>query len=128
MVMLSDGSEAWGLSDSGMIHLPLGRLYEYPILQPETTTVFLANDDCNRGIASGVLKINNLGKGRLTFSVVSTGNSALVYQQSSGLAPANITFTMEPGRSGVVRQPGTNIWTGAGTSAGHAIQHHAVFA
>ena len=24
MVMLSDGSEAWGLSDSGMIHLPLG--------------------------------------------------------------------------------------------------------
>ena len=118
MVMLSDGSEAWGLSDSGMIHLPLGRLYEYPILQPETTTVFLANDDCNRGVASGVLKMNNLGKGRLTFSVVSTGNSALVYQQSSGLAPANITFTLEPGRSGVVRQPGTNLWTGAGTQQG----------
>ena len=25
---------------------------------------------------------------------------------------------MEPGRSGVVRQPGTNIWTGAGTQQG----------
>jgi hypothetical protein len=118
MVVLSDSSEAWGLSDSGVIHLPLGRLFEYPIIQPETTQVFLAYDDCNRGVATGVLKINNLGQGRLTFAVVATGNSAMVYQQSSGLAPANITFTMEPGRSGVVRQPGTNIWTGAGTSTG----------
>src|SRR5205807_4134188 len=32
--------------------------------------------------------------------------------------PPIITFCMEPGRSGVVRQPGTNIWTGAGTSQG----------
>ena len=118
MVMLSDGSQAWGLSDSGVLHLPLGNLYNYPILQPETTQVFLAQDDCNRGIASGTLQISNLGKGRLTFTVVPIGNSALVYQQSSGLAPASINFTMEPGRSGVVRQPGTNIWTGAGTSQG----------
>ena len=28
---------------------------------------------------------------------------------------------MEPGRSGVVRQPGTNIWTGAGTQQGTPI-------
>lgn len=121
MVMLSDGSEAWGLSDSGMLHLPLGRLYEYPIIAPETTQVFLANDDCNRGIATGTLKVNNLGKGRMTFSVVSPGTAAVVYQQSSGLAPASVTFTMEPGRSGVLRQPGTNLWTGAGTQQGTPI-------
>ena len=118
MVMLSDGSQAWGLSDSGVMHLPLGKLFNYPILQPETTQVFLAFDDCNRGVATGVLKINNLGQGRLTFAVVNTGNSALVYQQASGLAPSTITFTMEPGRSGVVRQAGTNLWTGAGTNTG----------
>jgi hypothetical protein len=121
MVMLSDGSEAWGLSDSGVLHLPLGSLFTYPIIAPETTQVFLANDDCSRGIATGTLKVNNLGAGRLTFTVVSPGTAAVVYQQSSGLAPANITFTMEPGRSGVVRQPGTNMWTGAGTSQGTAI-------
>ncbi len=121
MVMLKDGSEAWGLSDSGMMHLPLGRLFEYPIIAPETTQVFLATDDCNRGIATGVLKVNNLGKGRLTFNVANPGTAAVVYQQSSGLAPANVTFTMEPGRSGVVRQPGTNMWTGAGTFQGTAI-------
>jgi hypothetical protein len=121
IVMRSDGSEAWGLSDSGMIHMPLGKLLEYPIISPETTQVFLATDDCSRGVATGLLKVNNLGKGRLTFSVVSPGTAAVVYQQSSGLAPASITFTMEPGRSGVVRQPGTNMWTGAGTVQGTAL-------
>lgn len=118
MVLLPDGSEAWGLSDSGLLHLPLGKLYDYPILQPETTHVFLSQDDCNRGIAAGTLRINNLGKGRLTYSVATNTSSAVVYKQSSGLAPSTLAFTMEPGRSGVVRQPGTNIWTGAGTSQG----------
>ena len=118
IAMTSDGADAWGLSDSGLIHLPLGKLYDYPILMPETTQVFLAMDDCNRGMASGTLKINNLGKGRLTYTVAASPSAALVYSQSSGLAPSSITFTMEPGRSGVVRQPGTNIWTGAGTQNG----------
>ena len=118
IAMLSDGSEAWGLSDSGMIHLPIGNLYDYPILMPETTQVFMAMDDCNRGVASTTLKVNNLGKGKLTYTVAASPSAALVYQQSSGLAPSTITFTMEPGRSGVVRQPGTNLWTGAGTFQG----------
>ncbi len=118
MVMLADGSQAWALSDSGIMHLPLGSLYTYPILSPATTDVFLASDDCNRGIASGKLQINNAGQGRLTFSVATNTSSALVYHQSSGLAPATITFTLEPGRSGVTRYPGTNLWSGAGTSNG----------
>src|SRR5262249_10673928 len=101
MVVTSDSADAWGLSDSGMMHLPMGQLFEYPIIQPETTTVFLAQDECNRGVASGTLKVNNIGKGRLTYGVVSPGNSAAVYKQSSGLAPSSVTFTMEPGRSGV---------------------------
>ena len=42
IVMTADGANAWGLSDSGMIHLPLGNLYQYPILMPETTQVFLS--------------------------------------------------------------------------------------
>jgi hypothetical protein len=109
IAMTSDGADAWGLSDSGLVHMQLGKLYEYPILVPETTQVFLAMDDCNRGVASGTLKINNLGKGRLTYTVAASPSAALVYKQSSGLAPSTITFTMEPGRSGVVRQAGTNI-------------------
>jgi DNA-binding beta-propeller fold protein YncE len=112
IVMTKDGSQAWGLSDSGLMHLPLGSLYTYPILAPESNTVFLSMDDCNRGLAQATLNVNNAGKGKLTYSVVSTNNAALVYQQSSGLAPSAIRFTMEPGRTGIARQAGTNIWSG----------------
>jgi hypothetical protein len=118
MVMKSDGSEACGLSDSGLLDLPLGQLYNYPIISPQTTDVFLAMDDCNHGIASGTLNVSNLGKGKLTYTIGAGNTAAMVFAQTSGLAPSAIQFTMEPGRSGVSRQPGTNMWTGAGTVQG----------
>src|SRR6185369_268675 len=67
MVMLSDQSEAWGLSESGLLHLPLAHLYEYPILQPESTSLFLSNDICSRGQGGVKLKVTNAGGGKLTF-------------------------------------------------------------
>ena len=118
-VATSDGQDAWALSESGMIHLPVGGLYEYPILQPETTTVFLASDECNRGLARTSVKINNLGKGRLTFSLPNTG-TAVVAEATSGVAPSEIRFTMEPGRTNVIRQAGTNLATGGATLTGNA--------
>lgn len=111
MVITSDGEHAWGLSESGLIYLPLGRLYDYPILQPETTQVFMAYDLCNQGIVRGSVRVVNVGKGKLTFSVPPLGN-ALVAEVSSGVAPATIAFTMEPGRFNVNRQPGTNLYAG----------------
>jgi DNA-binding beta-propeller fold protein YncE len=114
MAVTSDGGRAFGMSESGLLYLPLSTLFDYPILQPETTQVFLAVDDCNRGIARATVRVNNLGSGKLTFSVPNTG-AALVSQVSSGVAPSEITFVMEPGRAGVVRQAGTNLYTGAGT-------------
>ena len=116
MVITSDGEHAWGLSESGLIYLPLGKLYDYPILQPETTQVFLAYDLCNQGIARASVRVVNLGKGKLTFSVPPLGN-ALVAEVSSGVAPATITFMMEPGRFNVNRQPGTNLYSGNNGSA-----------
>lgn len=120
MVITSDGANAFGLSESGMIYLPLSTLYDYPILQPETAQVFLAVDECNKGIARAAVRINNLGKGKLTFSVPNLG-AALVAQISSGVAPSTVTFVMEPGRSGVTRQYGTNLYTGAATNTGTPI-------
>lgn len=117
MVILSTGEEAWGLSESGLIHLPLSTLYDYPILMPETTTVFVAVDDCNRGLAKGSLRIFNAGKGTLTFSVPDA-TAALIAQASSGVAPSTIEFTMEPGRTSVTRQYGTNLYSGAVTNTG----------
>jgi YVTN family beta-propeller protein len=119
IVMTSDGSSAWGLSQSGLINLPIGNLYNYPILQPETTTVFLSVDQCNAGVATASVRINNLGKGRMTVSVPSSG-TALVAEVTSGLAPTTIKLTMEPGRGGEVRQAGTNVVTGTASLQGTA--------
>ncbi len=117
IVITADGTQAWALSSSGMIHLPLGDLYTYPILMPQSTTVFLAQDYCNPGVAQGTLNINNIGGGTLTFAVPQSLQTAIVATASSGLAPSKITFTMDPGRSTVVRTAGTNLYTGAGTGA-----------
>lgn len=114
IVITADGTQAWALSSSGMIHLPLGNLYNYPILMPQSTTVFLAQDNCNPGVAQGILNINNIGGGTLTFAVPQSLATAIVATASSGLAPSTITFTMDPGRSSVVRTAGTNLYTGAG--------------
>jgi DNA-binding beta-propeller fold protein YncE len=119
MVITSDGTDAWGLSSSGAIHLPLSTLFNYPILMPESTTVFLAQDDCNPGLALATLNINNIGGGKLTFAVPQTiqfGSAAVIVTANSGVAPASIKFTMDPGRSGVIRNPGTNLYTGSGAS------------
>ena len=117
VVITADGSKAWSLSESGMLYLPLSQLYSSPLLVPETTQVFLAVDACNPGLAQATLKINNLGKGKLTFSVATISN-ALVASVKSGVAPSSITFTMEPGRTGIVRQAGTNLATGGTTLSG----------
>jgi len=120
MAITADGNNIFAVSESGLLHLPVGSLYDYPILKPETTQVFLAVDNCNKGVAKASVRIGNLGKGRATFSVPST-TTALVLQQSSGVAPSSLTFTMEPGRSGVVRQAGTNLFTAATGGNGAAI-------
>lgn len=117
MLILSNGEHAWGLSESGLIHLPLATLFEYPILMPETTTVFLAVDDCNRGLARARVAVQNIGKGRLTYSVPDA-TAALIAQASSGMAPSTVEFLLEPGRTSVTRQYGTNLYSGAVTNTG----------
>ena len=116
MVISSDGTNAWSLSASGLIYLPLSTLYSYPILSPSTTQVFLTQNPCNPGLVQGTVKMNNLGAGKLTFAVT-TISPTLVTSVSSGVAPSTITFTMEPGRvTTYTRIAGTNLVTGTGAT------------
>jgi DNA-binding beta-propeller fold protein YncE len=116
MVITSDGADAWASSTSGLIHLPVGKLYSYPILMPDRTVIFLAQDDCNAGVVQTKVKINNIGGGKLTFAVPNTIPAALVVTDTTGVAPGNVVFTMDPGRSSAVRTPGTNLYTFAPAS------------
>jgi YVTN family beta-propeller protein len=120
MVATSDGNDVFAVSESGIIRLPISTLFDNPILQPDTTQVFLALDDCNKGLAKARVNVSNLGNGKLTFSVP-TATTALVTQATSGVVPAGVDFIMEPGRSGVIRQPGTNLFTNAAGGGGTPI-------
>ncbi|HET8547136.1 MAG TPA: hypothetical protein VFL57_03990, partial [Bryobacteraceae bacterium] len=120
VVITSDGAEAFAVSESGILHLPLSTLYDNPIVQPETTQVFLAMDECNKGIARAQLKIMNIGGGRASFSI-STPTTALVTTMTSAVAPATVDFVMDPGRGGVQRLPGTNLFVNAAGGGGAPI-------
>jgi YVTN family beta-propeller protein len=120
MVMTAAGGDAWAASESGLVYLPLSTLYDYPILQVESSTVFLHSDDCNRGLAKGTLQVSNAGGGKLTYSVPDT-TLAVTSQATSGVAPSTINFTMDPGRTTVTRQYGTNLYSGGVTNSGTAV-------
>ncbi|MCC6588842.1 MAG: hypothetical protein IT168_19255 [Bryobacterales bacterium] len=120
IVSITDGTKMFASSESGLIVLPMSTLYDQPILMPETTQVFLAVDPCQKGIARTSVRINNLGSGKLSYTVPVV-TTALVTEVSSGLAPSTVNFVMEPGRSGVIRQAGTNVFTGAGSGGGTPI-------
>jgi len=120
MIIHSSGNDLYALSDSGMVYLPMSTMYDNPILQPETTQVFMSVNDCNRGIASAQVRVTNLGKGKLTYAVP-IQTTAMIAAVDTGLVPSTITLTMDPGRSGVVRQSGTNLFTGATGGNGAAL-------
>lgn len=111
MVITSDGQNVYALSESGFLTIPVGSIFEYPLIEPEATQVFMASDPCNKGIARASLKVSNIGAGKLTYSVPNLG-TALIWSVSSGLAPSTLTFTMDPGRINVNRRPGTNVYNG----------------
>lgn len=118
MVITSDGANVFAISESGLMTLPVGNLFDYPILQPEASLVFLANDPCQKGVSRATIKVSNLGKGKLTFSMPNLA-AGLIGEVRSGVAPSSITFTMDPGRqTGLNRRPGTNV---SGNNSGSPI-------
>ncbi len=72
MVMMSDGSSAFAISDSGFTILPFSALGRDPIAMPGSDAVLLANDQC--GVTadqrSGKITVRNEGRGRMTASAV----------------------------------------------------------
>lgn len=74
MVISSDGSTIYALSESGFMILPLSRLADSPLAVPERRVVFLANDQCGvtTALRSVPLSVRNAGAGRLTVAAQET--------------------------------------------------------
>ncbi len=80
MVVSGDGANAFVISESGFITIPLGQMNQNPIADLDQTVVLLANDQC--GVTAeqqtARLEVRNRGGGRLTAS------TALLQQANNG--------------------------------------------
>ncbi|MGH9662360.1 MAG: hypothetical protein ACRD96_27665, partial [Bryobacteraceae bacterium] len=68
MVISSDGSTVFALSESGFLILPVGQIYQNPIAMPESTVALLSNEQCGVAASSrtSLIPVQNVGRGRLT--------------------------------------------------------------
>jgi len=107
MVASPDGQNVYALSESGLLILPVGQLNTFPILDPETTVVRLAANQCDRAAATRAVRIRNAGRGNLRYTVQQVAAAAgLQVQQVGQLAPGDLRFTMAPG---VTRRIGSTM-------------------
>ncbi len=97
MVVSSDGGTVYAISESGVLMVPVGQMFDQPILQPESTVVRLSANPCDRGLVHADVKIFNAGKGKLTFTFQPPASTAgLLVETASRVAPSSIRFTMDP--------------------------------
>jgi uncharacterized protein (TIGR03437 family) len=89
MVVSADGTNAYALSDSGFVQLPLSTISQSALAEPATDVLLLASDQCGVSTTSTLADaINNPGKVKATVTA-----SLLQYTGVSGQASAST----EPG-------------------------------
>lgn len=94
-VLSSDGSTLYGVSDSGVMVLPVGQLSKaHEVLATQQDMVFRGNF-CNRSVATQALTITDPGGGNTAFNI-SSNTPGLNVSPSSGVTPATITVTVDP--------------------------------
>jgi len=95
MVINAAGTVIYGLSDSGIMILPVGNIAQSPLAQPSAQSILLTNDVCGAfKITTGSDAMNNVGKGRFTVSVAPyTPPAAAATPPAPGFPPAPAATT-----------------------------------
>jgi uncharacterized protein (TIGR03437 family) len=129
MVIGADGGNAFALSESGFLTLPLSAILQSPIAMPDSSTVLLANDQCGVVPNSKVgVAVNNLGRGRLTASAQLLQLPATATQGLGGIGGAGgggggtIVIVLPPTVPGAGTPAGVTLAPGAGTPNASLVQ------
>ncbi len=94
-ILLSDGSVLYGVSDSGVMVLPVGALAKtHRVTATQADLVFRGNF-CNRAVATQALTVVDPGGGNTAFTITSNV-TGLNVSPSSGVTPATITVSVDP--------------------------------
>jgi len=94
-ILSSDGSTLYGVSDSGVMVLPVGSLsLAHQVTATQQDLVFRGNF-CDRSVSTQTLTIVDPGGGNTAFSIASN-TTGLSVSPSTGVTPATITVQVDP--------------------------------
>jgi uncharacterized protein (TIGR03437 family) len=113
-VLSSDGNTIYGISDSGVLVLPVGSLAQAPQVAASQSDLVFAGSLCSRQVSTQSLTITNPGGGNTAFSISSSA-PGLTVSPSSGVTPAAVKVSVDP--NAFLNQNGTVTATLSITSA-----------
>ena len=94
-LLTSDYSTVYGISDSGVMELPVGNLNSFTRLQSSTEELVIRGKYCDRSENTQTLTITDPGGGSTPFSI-SANASGITVSPSSGVTPAVVTISVDP--------------------------------
>ncbi len=94
-VITSDHNTVYGVSDSGVLILPVGNMNSVSRLTASAEDLVFRGNFCNRNTARQTMTITDPGGGNTPFSI-SSSTAGLSVSPTSGVTPAVITVTVDP--------------------------------
>ncbi|MBI3278390.1 MAG: hypothetical protein HYZ57_00950 [Acidobacteria bacterium] len=95
-VLSADGSTMFGVSESGIIVLPVGDLERAARVNAVQEDLVFRGNFCDRAVATQTLTIVDAGGGNTPFTV-STTQAGVRLSPASGVTPAVVRVTVDPG-------------------------------
>lgn len=103
-VMSSDGLVMYALSESGVMILPVGKVYESPRIAALQEDLVFRSNGCNPGVVTQELTIVDPSGANTEFSL-STATPGIRISPSRGVTPLTVQVSIDPGS--FVNQKGT---------------------
>ena len=98
-VISSDNNTLYGVSDSGVLVLPIGSLKRAPRLIASNEDVVFRGNFCDRRVATQQITISDPGGNRVPFTIAPSASGVTV-SPSSGVTPATINISVDPNTFG----------------------------
>lgn len=94
-VLSSDGNTLYGVSDSGVLVMPVGSLSQQGRVYASAEDVIFRGNFCNRNVTSQQITISDPGGNRTRFSI-STDGPGISVSPASGTTPAVVRVSVNP--------------------------------
>jgi uncharacterized protein (TIGR03437 family) len=95
MALSSNGAVLYGVSESGVLVLPVGNLNQSPRVTAQSTDMVFRGNFCDRRVVTQQLTVTNPGGGKTAFRV-SSDTPGVTVAPASGTTPATIRVSVDP--------------------------------